>query len=178
MLTGSEYAAKFAGGTFAHYMLPTNAYHRFHLPVSGIVKESFVTHGQAFMQVELSDHGLKGQDNAETGFEFFQTRGVVVIDTAESPDGDIGTVAVVCVGMQNVASVTLTCTPGKHMAKGDEFGLTRSASHSRHDVNPDHTVVGAAASCHPICRPGPIVIEFPCWTVDPRFSSSAHRGPA
>ncbi len=122
LLTGSEYAGKFAGGTFAHYMLPTNAYHRFHLPVSGVVKESFVTHGQAFMQVELSDHGLKGQDNAETGFEFFQTRGVVVIDTAESPDGDIGTVAVVCVGMQNVASVTLTCTPGKHMTKGDEFG--------------------------------------------------------
>ncbi|MBF6277417.1 phosphatidylserine decarboxylase [Nocardia sp. 852002-51101_SCH5132738] len=122
LLTGSDYAEKFAGGTFTHYMLPTHAYHRFHLPVGGLVKESFVTHGQAFMQVELSDHGLKGQDNAETGFEFFQTRGVVIIDTTDSPCGDIGTVAVVCVGMQNVASVTLTCTPGKHMAKGDEFG--------------------------------------------------------
>ncbi|MDN2497193.1 hypothetical protein FHY52_10880 [Nocardia nova] len=31
LLTGGDYAEKFAGGTFTHYMLPTHAYHRFHL---------------------------------------------------------------------------------------------------------------------------------------------------
>ncbi len=41
LLKGSRHADTFAGGTFVHYMLPPWAYHRFHLPVSGRVEESF-----------------------------------------------------------------------------------------------------------------------------------------
>jgi len=122
LIEGSEYAETFAGGTFVHYMLPPSAYHRFHLPVSGLVKESFVLNGQVFMQVDLQDHELQSSDSATTGYEFFQTRGVLTIDTSGSDGGDVGVVAVIPVGMSHVASVTLTAVADKPVAKGDEFG--------------------------------------------------------
>ena len=122
LLEGSAYADAFAGGTFVHYMLPPSAYHRYHVPVSGEVKESFVVTGQAYMQVELEDHLLTSKDSSETGYEFFQTRGVLTLDTAASGDGDLGMVAVVPVGMSHVASVNLTAVEDRPLAKGQEFG--------------------------------------------------------
>jgi phosphatidylserine decarboxylase precursor len=122
LIEGSRYAESFAGGTFVHYMLPPSAYHRFHLPVSGRVEESFVIHGKVFMQVDLQGHQLKSKDSAETGYEFSQTRGVLTIDTSGSDAGDVGIVAVIPVGMAHVASVKLTAVQGTRCAKGEEFG--------------------------------------------------------
>ncbi len=122
LLGDSEYGDRFAGGTFVHYMLPPSAYHRFHSPVAGLVKETFVTTGRVYMQVDIEDHELKSRDNSESGYEFFQTRGVVTVDTSGSDAGDLGMVAMVPVGMSQVASVVLTATAGKPLAKGEEFG--------------------------------------------------------
>lgn len=122
LIDGSGYADAFAGGTFVHYMLPPSAYHRFHAPVSGVVKESFVVQGKVFMQVDLEDHELKSKDAANTGYEFSQTRGVLTIDTTGEAGGDLGIVAVVPVGMSHVASVVMTATKDRHIAKGEEFG--------------------------------------------------------
>lgn len=122
LIEGSQYADCFAGGTFVHYMLPVHAYHRYHLPVGGLVKESFRINGKVFMQVGIEDQQLAGSDSASSGYEFSQTRGVVTIDTAQSDAGDIGVVAVIPVGMAHVSSVVLTSTAGRHMAKGEEFG--------------------------------------------------------
>ena len=122
LLEGSRYGERFAGGTFVHYMLPPSAYHRFHSPVAGLVKESFVTAGRVYMQVDIEDHELASKDNSETGYEFFQTRGIVTVDTSGSEAGDLGMVAMVPVGMSQVASVVLTASEGKGLAKGEEFG--------------------------------------------------------
>ncbi len=122
LIEGSSYAGSFAGGTFVHYMLPVHAYHRFHLPVAGLVKESFRISGKVFMRVDIEDHELAASDSATSGYEFSQTRGVVTIDTAKSDCGDIGIVAVIPVGMAHVSSVVLTSVEAKHMAKGEEFG--------------------------------------------------------
>lgn len=122
LLDGSRYAGSFADGTFVHYMLPPSAYHRFHVPVAGTVEESFVIAGQVFMQVDLEDHQLKARDSAHTGYEFFQNRGVLTLDTSTSGTGDLGIVAVIPVGMSHVGSVNLTAAPGKPLAKGEEFG--------------------------------------------------------
>jgi len=103
-------------------MLPPSAYHRFHSPIAGVVKESFVTTGRVYMQVDVEDHELTSRDNSETGYEFFQTRGVVTVDTSGSDAGDLGMVAMVPVGMSQVASVVLTASEGKSLAKGEEFG--------------------------------------------------------
>lgn len=56
LLEGSSYSESFAGGTFVHYMLPVHAYHRYHLPVAGLVKESFRINGKVFMHVGVRNH--------------------------------------------------------------------------------------------------------------------------
>ncbi|BBZ71159.1 hypothetical protein MPRS_22520 [Mycobacterium paraseoulense] len=122
LLEGSAYSESFGGGTFVHYMLKPNSYHRYHLPVSGLVKEAFTISGQVFMQVSLEGHEFNSSDSATTGFEFFQNRGVVTIDTSASDSDDIGVVAVIPVGMAHVSSVILSAVEGKRMAKGEEFG--------------------------------------------------------
>ncbi|MBV9318526.1 MAG: phosphatidylserine decarboxylase [Mycobacterium sp.] len=122
LIEGSAYGESFARGTFVHYILPVHAYHRYHLPVAGLVKESFRINGKVFMQVGLEDHEFKASDSATSGYEFSQTRGVVTIDTSASDGGDIGIVAVIPVGMAHVSSVALTAVAGRHMAKGEEFG--------------------------------------------------------
>ncbi len=123
LMKGSRYAGSFAGGTFVHYMLPPSAYHRYHVPVSGRVEESFVINGKVYMEVDLEDHELASKDSAQSGYEFTQVRGVLTLDTSASADGDIGVVAVIPVGMSHVASVNLTTTPGTTVAKGEEFGF-------------------------------------------------------
>ncbi len=79
--------------------LPPSACHRFHLPVSGRIEEAFVVAGKVFLQVGIQDHELVSKDNAETGYEFSHTRGVVTIDTSGSGAGNVGIVAVIPVGM-------------------------------------------------------------------------------
>lgn len=123
LLEGSRYADAFAGGTFVHYMLPPSAYHRYHVPVSGLVEESYVVTGKVFMQVDLEDHLLASKDSATSGYEFSQTRGVLTLDTSASGHGDLGVVAVVPVGMAHVASVNLTTVEGTRVTKGEEFGF-------------------------------------------------------
>ncbi len=122
LLPDSPYAERFAGGTFVHYMLPPSAYHRFHTPVGGRVVESRVVDGQVYMQVDVGDGGFRSTDRTQSGYEFFQTRGVLVLDTSEDDAGDVGLVGVVPLGMSHVASVALTAEAGSHLAKGEEFG--------------------------------------------------------
>ncbi|GAA1923537.1 hypothetical protein GCM10009815_17670 [Nocardioides marmoribigeumensis] len=122
LLEGSRYAEAFAGGTFVHYMLPPSSYHRYHVPVSGRVEESFVVPGRVYMEVALEDHQLSSKDRTQSGYEFSQVRGVLTLDTSASGHGDLGTVAVVPVGMSHVASVTLSTVPGTVVTKGEEFG--------------------------------------------------------
>ncbi|OBB79962.1 phosphatidylserine decarboxylase [Mycobacterium colombiense] len=123
LIGGSRYAESFAGGTFVHYMLPPSAYHRFHLPVDGLVEESFLISGKVFMRVAIEDREFQSSDSTTSGFEFSQNRGVVTIDTSGSDCGDVGIVAVIPVGMAHVSSVMLTAVEGQHMAKGEEFGF-------------------------------------------------------
>ncbi|MFE9780021.1 phosphatidylserine decarboxylase [Streptomyces sp. NPDC005775] len=162
LIEGSQYADAFANGTFVHYMLPPSAYHRYHVPVSGLVKESYVISGKVFMQVDLENHTLVSKDSSRSGYEFSQTRGVLTLDTSDSDHGDLGIVAVVAVGMAHVASVNLTTVAGTHVAKGEEFGYFQFGGSDiivlfQEGVTPEVStdeafrLVGSViARCHPI----------------------------
>jgi len=164
LLAGSRYADTFAGGTFAHYMLPPWAYHRFHLPVSGRIEESFVIQGTVVLEVDLVEHEFVSSDATTTGFEFSQTRGVLTLDTTGSPTGDLGIVAVVPVGMSHVGSVVLTAAEGTQVSKGDEFGyfqfggsdvilLFQAGVATQVDTSTSPRHVGSpAVRCQPITR--------------------------
>lgn len=122
LLEGSMYKDAFAGGQFVHYFLGPYSYHRFHTPVSGVVKECYPVHGKVYLDVNLQDGQFDAPDDSEGAYEFYQARGIITIDTRESPEGDVGIVAVIPIGMCQVSSVHMTATPGGLVQKGDEFG--------------------------------------------------------
>lgn len=122
LLKGSKYEEAFAEGTYVHYFLGPNSYHRFHTPVAGVVQESFQVPGLAFLAVNIKDKQFDAPDDSENGYEFRQDRGVITIDTTNSPYGNVGIVAIAPIGMCQVSSVVMIATPGANLAKGDEFG--------------------------------------------------------
>jgi len=122
LLKGSIYEDAFANGSFAHYFLGPYSYHRFHAPVSGIVRECYPIQGLVYLDVTLSGNQFEAPDSSKGGYEFGQARGVITIDTTDSPYGNVGIVAVIPVGMCQVSSVNMTATIGRELLKGDEFG--------------------------------------------------------
>ncbi|MGH3444804.1 MAG: phosphatidylserine decarboxylase, partial [Nocardioidaceae bacterium] len=48
-IPGSQYAESFANCTFVHYELPPSSYHRYQVPVGGLVEESYVISGKVYM---------------------------------------------------------------------------------------------------------------------------------
>ncbi len=122
LLEGSEYKSAFANGTFVHYFLGPYSYHRFHTPVAGILRECYPVHGLVYLDVKITDNQFNAPDSSQGGYEFSQARGIVTIDTKNSPYGDVGIVGVVPIGMCQVSSVNMTAKPGSNVLKGDEFG--------------------------------------------------------
>ena len=122
LLEGSEYADRFRGGIFTHSFLNTFDYHRWHAPVRGTILEARVIQGQAYLDVKTKPAIVDGKEvkvlNAldGTGYQFVQTRGLVVID---SP---IGLVACLPMGMAQVSSVVITAEVGVTLRKGEELG--------------------------------------------------------
>jgi phosphatidylserine decarboxylase len=84
--------------------------------------DSYPLTGQVYLKVALSDGLFDAADSASDGYEFLQARGVLTIDTSTSPDGDVGIVAVLPIGMCQVSGVNMTHQTGAFCAKGDEFG--------------------------------------------------------
>lgn len=122
LLEGSQYRDAFGGGTFVHYFLGPYSYHRFHTPVAGIVRECYPVKGAVFLAVNLKNSQFDAPDSSAGGYEFTQARGVITIDTTDSPYGNVGIVAVIPVGMCQVSSVNMIATSGSTALKGDEFG--------------------------------------------------------
>jgi len=116
LLAGSPYAEEFRNGIYAHSFLYVDDYHRFHLPVEGVIREVRNVHGRVYLDVARQPDGTLRGVNGDT-YQFNQERGIVVV---ESPV--VGLVAVVPVGMSLISSVTLTPEVGAHLRKGDEFG--------------------------------------------------------
>lgn len=127
LLEGSPYKDRFVGGHFTHAFLNTFDYHRQHAPVAGKVLEARVINGAVYVEVisvpvtddpnapkELKlQRRLDAPDSA--GFEFMQTRGLIVLDTP------IGLVAVLPIGMSHVSSVIITAEVGQTLRKGEEL---------------------------------------------------------
>ena len=122
LLKDSKYADRFKGGIFMHSFLNSTDYHRWNSPVQGKVLESKVIQGQAYLGVEVDKMIIDGKERNHlsaqdgTGYQFFQTRGLIVID---SP---FGLVACLPMGMAQVSSVTITAEEGVTLRKGEELG--------------------------------------------------------
>ncbi len=115
----SAYANAFAGGVLTHTFLNVNDYHRYHFAVGGTVKE--VDNILKNVALEVSWSPIMGRylPIDSTGWQFTQTRGVVIVDT-----GDTGLVALIPMGMAMVSSVNFedTVKVGAEIKKGDMLG--------------------------------------------------------
>jgi phosphatidylserine decarboxylase len=116
LLDGSNYKDSFNKGIFTHSFLAVTDYHRFHVPVSGIIKEVKKVPATTWItETKKPDGSLENTD--DVGFQFTHTRAHIIID---SP---IGLVAVMPVGMGHISSVIITAEEETKLVKGDEFGF-------------------------------------------------------
>ncbi len=116
LLGDSRYADAFANGIYTHSFLYIDDYHRYHVPVGGVVKEVRNISGKVYMDVRRNPDGSLDVVDGDT-YQFNQERGLVVVDSPE-----VGLVAVLPIRMAYVSSVNLTPTVGANLQKGDEFG--------------------------------------------------------
>ena len=117
LLADSPYADAFQGGTYAHSFLYVDDYHRYHVPVAGVVREIHNISGRVYLDVRKKEDGSFDIIDGDT-YQFNQERGLIVIDSPE-----VGLVAVLPIGMAYVSSVNLTPEVGAELRKGDEFGF-------------------------------------------------------
>jgi phosphatidylserine decarboxylase precursor len=117
LLDGSPHANAFANGVYMHSFLAVGDYHRYHVPVGGVIKEVRNVHGRVYLDVIRRPDGSLTSVRGDT-FQFNQERGIVVIDSPA-----LGLVAVVPVGMSLISSVNLTPEVGVELRKGEEFGF-------------------------------------------------------
>ncbi len=122
LLENSQYADSFNGGHFIHMFLGPYSYHKFLTPVAGVVKECYPLTGQVYLKVALEKGQFDAADSADDGYQFLQARGILTIDTTDSPYGNVGIIAVIPVGMCQVSGVNMTFDAGRECIKGDEFG--------------------------------------------------------
>jgi len=119
----SEYKDAFANGTFTHSFLNVNDYHRYHFPLGGTIKEARIiqgtnpTGGQLWWDKENNRYAFN--PSAKTGWQSVETRGCVILETAE-----YGLVALMPIGMGVVGSVNFeeNINPGTIVKKGDMLG--------------------------------------------------------
>jgi phosphatidylserine decarboxylase precursor len=115
LLDESAYKDSFNGGIFTHSFLAITDYHRFHVPVGGIIKEIKKIPATTWItETKKPDGSLENTD--DVGFQFTHTRAHMII---ESP---IGLVAVIPVGMGHISSVVITAEEEAKLVKGEEFG--------------------------------------------------------
>ncbi len=115
LLDGSPFQDRFKGGIYIQGYLSAHDYHRFHVPVRGVVREVRNISGRVILDVIKKEDGSLDMTDGDT-YQLSQQRGLIII---ESP---LGLVAVLPIGMGQVSSVNLTAEVGATLAKGEEFG--------------------------------------------------------
>ena len=119
MLNNDSLAKKFYGGTVYQAYLSAFDYHRWHTPVSGYILKTELVDGSYYSQT----HHLP-KDAFITEHQGYlchvAARGIVYI-MADNPD--IGLMAFISVGMNEVSSNDIRVKAGDHVKKGDEIGM-------------------------------------------------------
>lgn len=119
---GCKYADSFAGGTLTHSFLDVNDYHRYHFPVSGVIREIRLIPGNdaAGGRVVWDKDSQRYILQCESAdWQSIETRGCVIVETETN-----GLVALLPIGMSQVNSVNFEnyLRVGDRVKKGDMLG--------------------------------------------------------
>ncbi|KAJ7895570.1 phosphatidylserine decarboxylase family protein [Mycena olivaceomarginata] len=127
MLAHDPLATQFAGATIYQAFLSALSYHRWHVPVSGKIVRAFVEDGTYFSEPlfegigDPSVHDISKDISVAQGYlTALATRAVIFI---EADNKDIGLIAFVGVGMDEVSTCEITVKEGQHVRKGDQLGM-------------------------------------------------------
>lgn len=118
----SQYRDAFANGKMTHTFLDVHNYHRYHFPVSGVIKEvTYIPQDDAVGGWITWDKesGLYVLNAGLPGWQMIETRACVIVETEE-----YGLVALLPIGMSQVSSVNFedTVKVGETVKKGDMLG--------------------------------------------------------
>ncbi|KAM5443989.1 putative phosphatidylserine decarboxylase [Microsporum ferrugineum] len=125
ILAHEPLASYFAQGTVYQAFLSALAYHRWHSPVSGIVRRAFVQDGAyfslpTFLGVGTLEDIPDRMIPAQGYLAAVAARAIIII---EADNREIGLVAFVAIGMSEVSTCEITVQEGQHVGKGDETGM-------------------------------------------------------
>jgi len=123
-------ATQFDGGTVYQAFLSALSYHRWHAPVSGTIKKAFVVgaiYDSEPLWEGLGDPEKRNNDIDEDGETTCQgylarmaARAVIFIEAVNS---EIGLMAFIGIGMDEVSTCDITVKEGQHIEKGQEIGM-------------------------------------------------------
>lgn len=118
----SLYRDAFNGGTLTHSFLNVYDYHRYHFPISGIVKEVTLIEAEYAVGGTIIWNPVTGRYDLfcdTPGWQSIETRGCVILETP-----DYGIVALLPIGMMPVTSINWApeVTIGAQITKGQELG--------------------------------------------------------
>jgi phosphatidylserine decarboxylase len=118
----SQYKNEFASGIMTHTFLDIQDYHRFHFPVSGVVKEiRNIAEQDAVGGIITWDPSIPRYmlDCTVPSWQAIETRGCIIIDTE-----DFGLEAILPIGMSQICSVKFedNIHVGTVVKKGDMMG--------------------------------------------------------
>lgn len=118
----SQYSKEFASGVMTHTFLDVQDYHRFHFPVSGVIKEiRNIAEQDAVGGIITWDAAIQRYmfDPTVPGWQSIETRGCIIIETEE-----YGLVAILPIGMSQICSVKFedNLHVGTIVKKGDMLG--------------------------------------------------------
>ena len=120
MLNNDSYTNQFVGGTIYQAFLSALSYHRWHSPVSGVIKKAYVIDGTYYSETPAEGFDPSGPNESQGYITEVATRALIFIE-ADNPN--IGLMCFMPVGMAEVSTCDITVYEGQHVQKGEEIGM-------------------------------------------------------
>eukprot|EP00111_Clytia_hemisphaerica_P018765 TCONS_00055488-protein len=135
MLNNNRLHKYFIGGTVYQGFLSTNAYHRWHSPISGTIIDYEHIQGAYFSQAYSVDGDSHAPVKSQSYLSQVAARAAIYI-LADDPE--IGVICFLSIGMVEISSNEITVQKGQHVDKGDELGMFHYGGSSHCLIFPPH----------------------------------------
>lgn len=118
-LLNSAYRNQFIGGKFCHIFLNYNDYQRYHSPIEGVILDKKIVPGLVSFDIKKRDKKIISRNGNK--YQFVQDRGIIIINNKH-----LGLIALVPIGLIQLASVAITKELGCKVVKGEELGYFKA----------------------------------------------------
>ena len=119
MLNNEPIAESFVGGTVYQYYLTVTHYHRWHVPVDGTIQKAYVAEGTYYAEAPSVGYSTTADTESRSYLTNLSNRAIILIK-ADAPD--IGVVALVMIGLEEINGNKIDVYEGQKVKKGDPMG--------------------------------------------------------